>query len=450
MRTEQQLFDTLTRDLPSQIDSPSIRDQWLALRAPYHVGERHLPLPNWARRGFTDSGEQAWHVLNQEASQIDINRAFCIYIHVPFCSRRCSFCDCYSFKLKSHREDHFHRYTALLEQEMGLWHTLGTLAHRPVSTVHFGGGTPTFLDPDSFRRCVQACRSNFTTSPQTEWALESTSSELTPEILTMLHDLGFTRLHVGVQSLDTEVRRCINRQETGDDVLHKLQTAIEMGWIVSVDIIFGLPGQTPRVFLDDLDALIRIGVDGFSLYELQLSHRNRHFAREYGITERPRVFNYVMAQVGGQFLAKRGFRKTLFNHFAGMRDTNLYFTFPERGEDCLALGTIADGVMGDYHYRHPTYAPYTRSVTATFPGLQGGLRRNAREEQVQPLTTALLSGRVPVNLLAGTLSETQIQQWFDLRLLDADPGGHDAVLTGNGSWFVGNMIASLVNDPGSD
>ena len=139
-----------------------------------------------------------------------------------------------------------------------------------------------------------------------------------------------------------------------------------------------------------------------------------------------------------------GYRKTLYNHFADARDTNLYFTFPERGEDCLALGTIADGLFGDYHYRHPEYAAYRRGVSDDFPGLQGGLRRNEVENEVRPLVTALMAGRVPVAMLDALAGPDLRARWQELALLAPDPAGSDLLLTGSGSWFVGNMISELM------
>lgn len=430
---------------PPEVDIEAIRDQWLALRPPYQVNRRYLPLPVWARRPFVDSGPRAWQTLCQDVPAIDARRAFCIYIHVPFCAQRCHFCDCYSFRLSSYREQHISDYLELLAREVGLWRTLGTLASRPVSTVHLGGGTPTFLGVEPLARLVEFCRQGFGIHPATEWALESTAAELLPDMLTALNGLGFTRLHVGVQSLQDSVRAALNRSLEATAVLRRITDAIALGWIVSVDLIYGLPGQTLQGLLDDIQRLVAVGVNGFSLYELQLSSRNRRFAEQHGLDDRDRQANYLLAQAASNYLLAHGYRKTLFNHFADERDTNLYFTFPERGEDCLALGTIADGLFGDYHYRHPEYAAYGRGVDQGFPALQGGLRRTETENLLQPLTTALLAGRVPRSLLAGPAERSLLARWQEAGLLSIDPHSDMFRLTGNGSWFVGNMISELLD-----
>jgi coproporphyrinogen III oxidase-like Fe-S oxidoreductase len=450
---EPRFFDQFFRSTPPEVDVEAIRREWLALKPPYRVDDRRLPLPVWARRGFTETGEQAWAALCRDVSRIDLARPFCIYVHIPFCASRCSFCDCYSFQLKRHQAQHVEGYIGLLDQEMRLWSQLGTLAHRPVSTVHFGGGTPTFLGEEPFSRLVQNCREHFNPGSQTEWALESTTSELTDEMFSRLGALSFTRLHVGVQSLEDPVRRRIKRREPAAVVLDKITQAVAIGWVVSVDLIFGLPGQSLEGLLGDIKSLSAASVDGFSLYELQLSSRNRKFAEEHGLGERPRLANYFLAQAASRLLAALGYRKTLFNHFAREKDTNLYFTFPERGEDCLALGTIADGVFGDYHYRHPEYAAYCRGVGEAFPALQGGLRRNDLENRLHPLEVAILSGSISPELFFESLgrgcSEKLFRHWRESALVEDDTQAEGVAttsklrLTANGSWFTGTMMAQL-------
>jgi coproporphyrinogen III oxidase-like Fe-S oxidoreductase len=442
---ERRFFEQFFRSAPSEVQVQAIWQEWLALEPPYHIADRQLPMPVWARRPFTEGGEQAWQILSRDVPTIDPARAFCIYIHVPFCADRCHFCDCYSFRLGSHRERHILGYLDLLAREMQLWSRLGTLARRPVSTVHFGGGTPTFLGMEAFERLVGLCQEHLSTGPGTEWALESTVSELSPEMLALLEELGFSRLHVGVQTLQNEVRGALNRRAPANAVLASIGDAIARGWIVSVDLIYGLPGQTLEGLLGDIRSLATLGVNGFSLYELQLSSRNRPFARRYGLDGRDRRINYLLVQAASHLLFALGYIKTAFSHYADQRDTNLYFTYPVRGEDCLALGTIADGSFGDYHYRHPEYAIYGRQVTESFPGLQGGLRRNEVENYLEPLTVALLAGSVSPSLCTDAVGRRLVPGWQQSRLLVEDPDTGDLRLTGNGSWFVGNMISELIS-----
>jgi coproporphyrinogen III oxidase-like Fe-S oxidoreductase len=214
-----------------------------------------------------------------------------------------------------------------------------------------------------------------------------------------------------------------------------------------VDLICGLPFQTLPGFIAGIEDLIAAGSNGFSLYELLIYPQNQKWAEQHLLTGRDHLPNYLMFQVGAQLLAKHGFKKNLFNHWADALDENIYFTFPVRTEDCLAVGTIADGVFGDYHYRHPRYADYLRLAQNTFPGLEGGLRMTPLEAKMQPFITAIESGAIAADLRLNleSLSSGEndlVSRWLAGGLV-RESGGGMLELTDSGSWFAGNLIADL-------
>ncbi len=441
-------FDPFFKDAPPYLDIETIRKEWLALKPPYDVNRWRLPLPVWALRAFEDSGPRAWELLQSDLTHAEPTKPLCIYLHVPFCSSKCGFCDSYSFQLGGQRESHIESYVERLCYELRLWSKVGNLRSRPVSTVHLGGGTPTFLGETGLARLAQCCRECFAITPATEWALETTASSLTPSMITAMHDLGFRRLHVGVQSLEDHVRRLIGRRSSPRVVLDKIEQTLAMGWIVSVDLICGLPGQTLNGFLDGIEHLISAGVNGFSLYELLIYPQNQRWAEQHSLVDRSHIPNYFMFQAGAWLLKMHGFGKNLFNHWADQRDANVYFTFPMRGDDLLAIGTIADGVFGEYHYRHPRYPDYMRAAHEGQPGLEGGLRRTPQENRIKPLMTAVLSSHIPADLLPAFQARISpdhvslVERWFDSALVQPAPDG-GLELTTNGVWFAGNMINEL-------
>lgn len=434
-------FADFFRAPPQEVDVEHIYQQWLALMPPYDVRQWLLPLPVWAHRPYDHSGNHAWEILCHDLTQAAPDRPFCIYLHVPFCASKCAFCDCYSFKLGSHQAHHIQQYTNHLCDELRLWSQQGNLHHRPVSTIHLGGGTPTFLGESALQQIVKCCRDCFNISPLTEWALESTAAALTPAMIVTMHQLGFRRLHVGVQSLQEAVRIAIRRCCSPTEVLYKITETLSLGWVVSVDLVCGLPHQNLADWVADIQTLVAAGVNGFSLYEFLVYPQNWRWADAQGLTHPDRhINNYFLFQAGAAVLEGRGYRKSLFNHWADDHDNNLYFTFPTRGEDCLAVGTIGDGVFGDYHYRHPRYAAYLR---AGLPSLEGGLRRTAGETRLQPLITAVMSGHIPPHLCAGVSDDIQAR-WLQNRLVTRTLKGGFA-LTSSGSWFTGNLIHDLTN-----
>jgi coproporphyrinogen III oxidase-like Fe-S oxidoreductase len=445
-KADRRVLDRLLPSVTPGVDLEAIWQDWQALQPPYIVTKRSPPKPVWARRPFSETGEAAWQAVQQELADIDCQRGICLYVHIPFCAEKCAFCDCYSFRLRHHHEQQAEIYSAALIKEIKTWGRLDRLVERPVSTVHFGGGTPLFIGARVFTRIVESIRHNLNIRPDTEWALETTSSALDDQALDVLDRLGFSRIHVGVQSLVDPVRILLKRQETSAQVLEKIKRANERDRVVSVDLIYGLPQQTLASLIDDLHRLAATGVEGFSLYPLQVSSRNRKVLEYYDAQGKNQLHEYLMLQVAEQVLLQMGYRKTLFNHYARRKDTNLYFTFPERDEDCLALGTIADGVIGSYHYRHPEYRDYLNGVRDDFPGLQGGLRRNALEEKLRPLEVQILSAEIQRTSFGGVLgpgpAKNLFERWLSAALI-RPVGGDNFKLTANGSWFAAAMIRDL-------
>lgn len=442
------LAELISSRFPWRFDQQNIYDEWKALKGAYDVNCWALPLPLWAQRGYDHSGLSAWEILQQELWSGDENRPMSVYIHVPFCSSKCGFCDSYSFALSAANIEEKEAYVDLLCSELDLWSRTGIVARRPVSTVHLGGGTPTFLGEKLFTRLVYHLLDNLNVNSETEWALESNITTLTPIMVDTLSELGFRRIHIGVQSLEDPVRKAIGRRQPASRAIAVISQLIQCGWIVSVDLICGLPGQTLAGVVEGIEALVDIGVNGYSLYELLIYPQNEKWAERHGLGQRDHLANYCMFQAGASTLEARGFRKNLFNHWADQVDRNIYFTFPLRGEDLLAMGCIADGVFGDYHYRHLSYPDYLLRCGEDFPGLLGGLRRSEIEKRVYSLVIAIQSGYITtaqaaeINGFSSKGGFPLFDHWLDHALIA--PSLHDGYqLTTSGSWFAGNMISEI-------
>ncbi len=433
----------LLNNIPGPIDTKAVVRQWHAVKSLFPLERRSLPPPIWRKRSFEHDGKAAWQHLVGCVSGKKEKDAISIYIHVPFCDRRCRFCDCYSMPLGRKERHEEQGFVQALIQEIDHWSSLPGLGQRPVTTIHFGGGTPNYLSEANFSRILQHCRERLGITAQTEWALESTSSLLDAAHLKQLQHQGFSRLHVGVQTLEEEVRGLIGRKEPADQVLEKLACALEMGFVVSVDLIYGLPQQTAAGLVATLERLLRAGVHGFSLYQLHLSSSFRRFLKHRGTAAPDSLFDYILFQVAEQILIKSGCRKNHFTHFARAEDTNLYYTHGSRGEDLLALGPTADGVFADYHYRHAGIEDYTAGNRGDHPGLEGGLRETLPEQTIRPALTALMSGTISCSLLQDIDAGFLLKNWCAQQLLEETPGPGQFTLTANGSWFITHMIEQL-------
>lgn len=161
-----------------------------------------------------------------------------VYIHIPFCHRKCTYCAFYSVRSS---ELKIRNYIDALLGEMRLRRRE---QNHPIKTVYFGGGTPSILPLNELERIVKALHDNFDLSQVEEMTLEANPENLTTEYLHGLSLMGFNRLSIGVQSLDDDILRLIGRRHTAAQALAAVGNAHDAGFQnISVDFIYGLPEE---------------------------------------------------------------------------------------------------------------------------------------------------------------------------------------------------------------
>ena len=182
------------------------------------------------------------------------------YIHVPFCSHRCGYCD---FTLIARRGDLVEDYLRAMEIE------LGALDGTPeIDTLFFGGGTPTYLSANQLDRLFSLLLSKFRLAPGYEWSIEANPTGLTDDKLAVLRAAGVNRVSLGVQTFDSELLKLLERDHDGEIAIDTVRRLKESFSNVSVDLIFGIPGQTLAHWLDTIDRATRLGVQHISTYGL--------------------------------------------------------------------------------------------------------------------------------------------------------------------------------------
>ena len=189
-----------------------------------------------------------------------------LYVHVPFCLSKCPYCD---FNTYQGIEGLMEPYAQALSTELTLW---GRVLGGPrVNTVFFGGGTPSYLGPESLGRVMETISSGFELSEGAEVTVEANPGDLTPETLSGLKSIGATRLSIGVQSLDDGLLKMLGRRHSADEALAAHSTAREAGFDkINLDLIYGLPGQTLQQWRETLESAADAGPGHLSLYALTL------------------------------------------------------------------------------------------------------------------------------------------------------------------------------------
>ena len=187
-----------------------------------------------------------------------------LYVHIPFCESLCYYCACNKIITKHH--DRAAPYLRYLSREVDL-HTAVIGQGQPVSQVHLGGGSPTFLSDLELRELMDMLRRNFSFSPDGEYSVEVDPRTIDASRLDVLADLGFNRLSFGVQDFDPAVQKAVHRIQPVEQVFGLVAAARARGFgSINVDLIYGLPQQTPESFDRTLAQVNELRPDRIALY----------------------------------------------------------------------------------------------------------------------------------------------------------------------------------------
>ena len=283
-----------------------------------------------------------------------------IYVHLPFCHRRCSYCGCHAIASKN--AGRVPAFLTALEQEIGLW-----AAHLPerreVIQLHWGGGTPTFLKSPDLERVFQAITQDFQILPDAEIAIEVDPTFLEPDQLPTLRALGFNRVSLGVQDVDERVQALIARGQTWEQTLNTVKQARALGFAgINLDLVYGLPGQNQETFRQTLLATLelrpnRMAIYGFAYLPQLMPHQKQLSAADLPAPE-ARLELLLMAT---EVLEASGYVAVGMDHFArpddplalALKEGRLIRNFMgyavQAGSDSLGFGPSAISQVGDVY-----------------------------------------------------------------------------------------------------
>lgn len=226
-----------------------------------------IPNTGWGCEGdgeIPDEAEQVpWEGLPEEEQVMypDEKQMGGLYIHVPFCKKKCAYCDFYSEAGMAAMP----RYLAALKKEMTK-RADGSLRY---DTLYLGGGTPSVLDPDQLSGILETASRYFTLTEDAEITLEANPGTVDLARLKGYRACGINRLNIGIQSFNTENLRFLGRIHTAAEAMEALENAREAGFDnLGLDLIYGIPGQTEASWTRDLTAALRFAPEHLSCYTL--------------------------------------------------------------------------------------------------------------------------------------------------------------------------------------
>ena len=283
-----------------------------------------------------------------------------LYVHIPFCHTLCYYCGCN--KIITRNKARVDRYIEMLYREIEMQSELFDKS-RKIEQLHFGGGTPTYLNEEQMNELMSKLRGafNFDESDNREFSIEVDPRTVDEHSIRHLAELGFNRLSLGIQDFDPIVQKAVNRTQTTDDVLNLVLAARESGFeSISFDLIYGLPHQTVDSFDATLDLVIGMRPDRLAVYNY--AHLPQRFKGQRMIDDADIPLPEVKLDILHRtidILCGAGYEYIGMDHFAlpddelvvaranGTLQRNFQGYSTHRECDLVALGVSAIGSIGN-------------------------------------------------------------------------------------------------------
>ncbi|MEN7529766.1 oxygen-independent coproporphyrinogen III oxidase [Cupriavidus sp. DL-D2] len=379
-------------------------------------GPRYTSYPT-ADRFHAEVGD-AGYLRALDACRADAPAPLSLYLHIPFCENICYYCGCNKIITKDHSRSA--RYVDYLAREMAM-----VAAHlgerRGVMQSHWGGGTPTFLDPAEMRAVMAALHRHFELLPEGEHSIEIDPRRVTDDRMALLAELGFNRISLGVQDFDPEVQQAIHRVQSFEETRDVVLAARRLGFqSVSMDLIYGLPHQTTARFNATVDRTLELRPDRLSVYSY--AHLPHVFKPQRRIDQNAlppagEKLDILVSTI--ELLTAAGYVYIGMDHFAlpgddlavAQREGRLQRNFQgyatHAGYDQLGLGVSAIGaVAGHYVQNARTTDDYYAALDAGRLPIVRGFETSAEDHLRRKIIGALMCN--------GTLDIAAIEAEHDI------------------------------------
>jgi oxygen-independent coproporphyrinogen-3 oxidase len=390
----------------------------LELLRRYNVpGPRYTSYPT-APMWKDSLGAADYASILEESSALERPAPLSLYFHLPFCEKLCFFCGC-TVVITGSRHVREETYIDVVEKEMdwvaaalgggrerpggGRARRVGRDSPRKVVQLHWGGGTPTYFAPELLERLGRAIRNRFDVAADAELGVEVDPRVTTREHLETLAGLGFNRLSMGVQDFDPRVQAAINRIQPFEATRDLVREARRLGFpSINLDLIYGLPHQTPESFDATIDRVLEMDPDRLAVY----SYANVPWMKKHQTVLEPHLpeeaTKFEIFRTALERFSGAGYEYIGMDHFArptdelarARRERTLHRNFQgyttKAGTDLLGFGMSAIGSIGRrYVQNRRELADYREAVasggSATFRGIRLTDDDVLRREVIQSL-----------------------------------------------------------------
>lgn len=280
-----------------------------------------------------------------------------IYVHIPFCHKLCYFCGCNKMVTRQHHK--VTKYLEALKQE--IINRAPLFKNKIVTQMHWGGGTPTYLNDEEIGWLIDVLKDNFQFANNIEQSIEIDPREITPKTIDHLALVGFNRLSMGIQDFNQEIQTLINREQDENLIANLIKQARKRDFAsISLDLIYGLPKQTVESFTDTLNKVIGLSPDRLSVFNY--AHLPTRFAAQRKIKDADlpaAIEKLKILQNSIEQLTQAGYTFIGMDHFAkptdelaiaqqqGILHRNFQGYTTHGDADLLGLGVSAISMLGD-------------------------------------------------------------------------------------------------------
>ena len=370
-----------------------------------------------------------------------------IYIHIPFCRRKCLYCAFYSVALLSRKQDFLDALHCEIER------TTDYLPSRKIDTLYLGGGTPTLLSVNELERIIRKIRRHYVLSHNAECTIEANPEQLNKNYLKDMLALGINRLSIGVQSFNDDTLRFLGRRHSAEEALEAVNLAVAAGFDnISIDLIYGISQRRPGEWEQDVRTAMTLPVNHLSCYALT-NEENTLLWRKIRQGKLPDMDDELAQRDFTSLLAivrEHGFEQYEISNFArnGMisRHNSAYWS----RQPYLGLGPSAHSFNGrERRWNVSDLNQYIDDIATE--NFRGDSETLSLEDQYNEYV--MLGLRTAKGIKLGQITELfgeKYQQLAEAQLLQVNPdhyrrNGDVIVLTDEGKFFADGIAGQLFN-----
>jgi oxygen-independent coproporphyrinogen-3 oxidase len=325
-----------------------------------------------------------------------------LYLHVPFCRKRCKFCYFKVYTEKNSQE--VGRYLSALAREVELVAALAAIRSRPLRFVYFGGGTPSFISARHLRELVRRLRDAIAWDGVEEVTFECEPGTLTRPKLEAIREVGVTRLSLGVENFDDRILEENGRAHLSREIYRVVPWIRAMGFDqLNIDLIAGMVGETSETWKDNVRRAVEMHPDSVTIYQMELPYNTVYSRRLLNDGSAPPLVDWATKRAWHDYafeqLEAAGYEVSSAYTMV-QRERQARFVYRDsvwRGCDLIGAGVASFSHVGDVHFQNESdWEPYLTRIEAGELPLARAMATSATERLTRELILQLKLGKIEV------------------------------------------------------